>query len=55
MEYATHGTLENFVNKYSSTSSYINQEVFSFLLIFDMKHLFELQYFKIILVCFKYT
>lgn len=27
MEYATHGTLENFVNKYSSTSSHINQEV----------------------------
>lgn len=30
MEYATHGTLENFVNRYSSTSSHINQEVFKF-------------------------
>lgn len=28
MEYATHGTLENFVNKYSLTSSHIAQNVF---------------------------
>lgn len=28
MEYATHGTLEKFVNKCPSISSYINQDVF---------------------------
>lgn len=28
MEYATHGTLEQFVNKYSQTSDHINQNVF---------------------------
>lgn len=27
MEYATHGSLENFVNKYSETSNHIAQNV----------------------------
>lgn len=29
MEYAIHGTLENFVNKCSQTSNYIAQNVFN--------------------------
>lgn len=36
MEYATHGTLENFVNKCPSTSSFINQEVFFELLVLKL-------------------
>lgn len=32
MEYAIHGTLENFVNKCSQTSNYIAQNVFIFFL-----------------------
>lgn len=29
MEYATHGTLENFVNKFSQTSNHIVQNVYT--------------------------
>jgi len=54
MEYAIHGTLENFVNKCSQTSNYIAQNVIIYSIIIYKLILINLC-LEIILVCIKYT
>lgn len=53
MEYAIHGTLENFVNKCSLTSNYIAQNVIIYSIIIYKLILINLR-LKIILVRIKY-